>query len=67
MAVLDACASYRQGLPLMVLALADNGRELRLADKAGVLLMFEAFADRAYFVGWATCTAPAQWRSAPGA
>lgn len=48
MAVLDACASYRQGLPLMVLALADNGRELRLADKAGVPLMFEAFADRAY-------------------
>ncbi|MCR3817312.1 5-oxoprolinase subunit PxpA, partial [Pseudomonas aeruginosa] len=27
-AVLDACAAYRKGLPLMVLALADNGREL---------------------------------------
>ena len=48
MAVLDACASYRKGLPLMVLALADNGHELRLADEADVPLMFEAFADRAY-------------------
>lgn len=48
MAVLDACASYRKGLPLMVLALADNDRELRLADEADVPLMFEAFADRAY-------------------
>ncbi|BBP81478.1 MULTISPECIES: 5-oxoprolinase subunit PxpA [Pseudomonas] len=47
-AVLDACASYRKGLPLMVLALADNRRELRLADAADVPLMFEAFADRAY-------------------
>ena len=48
MAVLDACASYRKGLPLMVLALADNDRELSLADEADVPLMFEAFADRAY-------------------
>jgi len=47
-AVLDACANYRKGLPLMVLALADNDRELRLADEADVPLMFEAFADRAY-------------------
>ncbi|ERI49693.1 5-oxoprolinase subunit PxpA [Pseudomonas sp. AOB-7] len=47
-AVLDACASYRKGLPLMVLALADNQRELCLADEADVPLMFEAFADRAY-------------------
>lgn len=47
-AVLDACASYRKGLPLMVLALADNRRELQLADAADVPLMFEAFADRAY-------------------
>lgn len=47
-AVLDACASYRQGLPLMVLALTDNRREMRLADEADVPLMFEAFADRAY-------------------
>ena len=47
-AVLDACAAYRKGLPLMVLALADNGRELELADEADVPLLFEAFADRAY-------------------
>ena len=47
-AVLAACASYRQGLPLMVLALADNARERRLAEVAGVPLLFEAFADRAY-------------------
>jgi UPF0271 protein len=30
------------------LALADNDRELRLADEVDVPLMFEAFADRAY-------------------
>ncbi len=47
-AVLEACASYRQGLPLMTLALSDNSRELRLADEADVPLLFEAFADRAY-------------------
>jgi UPF0271 protein len=47
-AVLDACASYRAGLPLMVLALADNRREIRLAEGVGVPLLFEAFADRAY-------------------
>jgi UPF0271 protein len=32
----------------MVLALADNRREQRLAAAAGVPLLFEAFADRAY-------------------
>ena len=47
-AVLAACARYRSGLPLMVLALADNRREQRLAAAAGVPLLFEAFADRAY-------------------
>lgn len=47
-AVLRACARYRAGLPLMVLALADNTRERRLAEAAGVPLLFEAFADRAY-------------------
>ena len=46
-AVLAACASYRQGLPLMVLALADNTRERRLAEAAGVPLLFVAFAVRA--------------------
>jgi UPF0271 protein len=47
-AVLAACATYRNGLPLMVLALAENQREQRLAEAAGVPLLFEAFADRAY-------------------
>ena len=47
-AVLEACARYRKGLPLMVLALADNRRELQLAAAADVPLLFEAFADRAY-------------------
>ncbi|MDF3934919.1 5-oxoprolinase subunit PxpA [Pseudomonas citronellolis] len=47
-AVLEACAVYRKGLPLMVLALADNSRELAMAGAADVPLMFEAFADRAY-------------------
>ena len=47
-AVLAACARNRPGLPLMVLALADNHRERRLASTAGVPLLFEAFADRAY-------------------
>ena len=47
-AMLEACVTYRQGLPLMVLALADNRRELQLADQVDVPLMFEAFADRAY-------------------
>ncbi|SIS23195.1 UPF0271 protein [Aquipseudomonas alcaligenes] len=47
-AVLSACARYREGLPLMVLARADNDRERRLAKAVGVPLLFEAFADRAY-------------------
>ncbi|CAD5107973.1 5-oxoprolinase subunit PxpA [Zestomonas carbonaria] len=47
-AVLRACAGFRAGLPLMVLALADNTRERRLAESVGVPLLFEAFADRAY-------------------
>ncbi len=47
-AVLEVCASYRQGLPLMLLARADNRREQHLAAQAGVPLLFEAFADRAY-------------------
>ena len=47
-AALSACARYRQGLPLMVLAKADNARERRLAEVAGVPLLLEAFADRAY-------------------
>jgi UPF0271 protein len=48
MAVLQACASYRSDLPLMLLARSENSREQRLAAVAGVPLLFEAFADRAY-------------------
>lgn len=53
-AVLDACAAYRKGLPLMVLALADNGRELELADEADVPLLFEPspIAPTCRTVGW---------------
>ena len=47
-AALRACAGYRQGLPLMVQARGDNRREQHLAKAAGVPLLFEAFADRAY-------------------
>lgn len=47
-AALSACARYRPGLPLMVLAKTDNGRERRLAEVVGVPLLLEAFADRAY-------------------
>lgn len=53
-AVLRACARYRAGLPLMLLARGGqhagegNVRERRLAEVAGVPLLREAFADRAY-------------------
>lgn len=53
-AVLRACARYRAGLPLMLLARGGqhagegNVRERRLAEAAGVPLLREAFADRAY-------------------
>jgi len=47
-AALGACARFRRGLPLMLLARVDNAREQRLADAMGVPVLFEAFADRAY-------------------
>lgn len=53
-AVLRACSRYRAGLPLMLLARGGqhagegNVRERRLAEAAGVPLLREAFADRAY-------------------
>ena len=47
-AALTACARYRDGLPLMVLARADNSGSQRLAEQLGVPLLFEAFADRGY-------------------
>ena len=47
-AVLRACADFRPDLPLMLLARGDNLRERQLAAEAGVPLLLEAFADRAY-------------------
>jgi UPF0271 protein len=47
-AVLHACAAFRSGLPLLLLARGDNRRERQLAAAAGVPLLVEAFADRAY-------------------
>ncbi|MDO8698275.1 MAG: 5-oxoprolinase subunit PxpA [Pseudomonas sp.] len=47
-AVLHACAAFRPGLPLMLLARGDNQRERQLAAEVGVPLLLEAFADRAY-------------------
>ncbi|TVP57767.1 MAG: 5-oxoprolinase subunit PxpA [Halomonadaceae bacterium] len=47
-AVLAGVAGYDRTLPLMVLASADNRQVEEIAAEAGVTLMFEAFADRAY-------------------
>jgi len=53
-AVLRSCSRYRAGLPLMLLARGGqhagegNVRERELAEAAGVPLLREAFADRAY-------------------
>ncbi|MCJ8168497.1 5-oxoprolinase subunit PxpA [Atopomonas sediminilitoris] len=47
-AALSACARYREGLPLMVLARVDNSASQRIAEQLGVPLLFEAFADRGY-------------------
>jgi len=46
--VMQAVASYREGMPLMVLATADNTRVHAMAAELGVPLLLEAFADRAY-------------------
>ncbi|QCF37741.1 5-oxoprolinase subunit PxpA [Salinivibrio sp. YCSC6] len=47
-AVLAAVADTLPNTPLMVLALPDNRQHRQLAQRAGVPLIFEAFADRAY-------------------
>ena len=47
-AVLAAVADTLPNTPLMVLALPDNRQHRQLAQQAGVRLIFEAFADRAY-------------------
>nr|WP_145186244.1 5-oxoprolinase subunit PxpA [Pseudomonas sp. URMO17WK12:I11] len=46
--VLEAVASYGNGLPLMLMATADDSAAQALGDEIGVPLWFEAFADRAY-------------------
>jgi len=46
--VMEAVSAYRAGLPLMVLAMADNTRVQAMAAELGVPLILEAFADRAY-------------------
>jgi UPF0271 protein len=47
-AVLEAVAAYDAGLPLMLMATADDSAAQTLGDEVGVPLWFEAFADRAY-------------------
>nr|WP_314478589.1 5-oxoprolinase subunit PxpA [uncultured Pseudomonas sp.] len=47
-AVLEAVAEYDSGLPLMLMATADNTAAQALGKAVGVTLWFEAFADRAY-------------------
>ncbi|MFC4260455.1 5-oxoprolinase subunit PxpA [Marinobacter lacisalsi] len=47
-AVMEAVASYRQGLPLMIPATVHARAHESLADAVGLPLIFEAFADRAY-------------------
>ncbi|MCF6434511.1 5-oxoprolinase subunit PxpA [Pseudoalteromonas sp. MMG022] len=46
--VIQAVANYPKPLKLMILATAKQAQHQRLADKYGVELMFEAFADRLY-------------------
>jgi len=46
-AVIQAVATYGD-LPLMLLATRDNSAAQALGDEYGVILWFEAFADRAY-------------------
>lgn len=47
-AAMEACARFREGLPLMTLARTDTSKVRSLAAKIGVPVLFEAFADRRY-------------------
>ncbi|WP_343804086.1 5-oxoprolinase subunit PxpA [Marinobacterium maritimum] len=47
-AVLEGVTQYDRTLPLMLMATADNRAVKAIAEEFGALLMFEAFADRAY-------------------
>lgn len=46
--VMEAIAAYQEGLPLMIPVTLDYPAHQRLAERTGVPLIFEAFADRAY-------------------
>ena len=47
-AIVESIAQADFGVPLMILAKVDNEKYQAIADAAGVSLLFEAFADRAY-------------------
>jgi UPF0271 protein len=47
-AVIQAVAAYDSSLPLMLMATRDNSAAQQMGDEYGVMLWFEAFADRAY-------------------
>lgn len=47
-AVMRAVRSYDPNLPLMLMATADPDPSQRLAEKEGIAIWFETFADRAY-------------------
>lgn len=47
-AVMEAVAAYHSDLPLMIPATVHSRDHQALADKVGLPLIFEAFADRAY-------------------
>ena len=47
-AVMEAVASYRDGLPLMIPVTLHSMAHRDLAERVGLPLIFEAFADRAY-------------------
>jgi len=47
-AIIEAVASLKDSIPLMILANADAEENKQLAEKHSVSLLFEAFADRRY-------------------
>ncbi|CAM2839312.1 5-oxoprolinase subunit PxpA [Vibrio mytili] len=47
-AIVEGVAKAGFDVPLMILAKADNSLYQSIADEAGISLLFEAFADRAY-------------------
>ncbi|PNH95394.1 5-oxoprolinase subunit PxpA [Vibrio diazotrophicus] len=47
-AIVECISQAKIGLPLMILAKVDNEEYQAIAEEAGVGLLFEAFADRAY-------------------